>query len=211
MKDKALRYGLGFVLTLLLFAFASWGDFSWVTLTGPISLEPDLDAREAAGYIASPALRAAIIRLLFLLVWIFCCLIPNLAGGLRRHARYWLPLAAGVYVFFSYLLGSFTFCASRAPGASTPRIAALGLFFILLVSGYDASRRTFKFPGFLPQAGFLVPLAVLAVAVGLAVSIIFQGPAWLFNGHIHFALLRLGVFLSALTGALAFYACKRNN
>ena len=211
MRDKALQYGLGVALTLLLFSLATWGDFSWVTLTGPITLEPDLGDREAAGYIASPALQAVIVRLFFLLVCFFFCMIPNLAGGLRRHAHYLLALAAAVYVSFSYLLGTFTFYASNAPGASTLRIATLIVFFVLLVIGYDTSRQKFKSPGFILKPSFLVPLVSLAVAISAIVSIILQGSLWIFNEQIHFALLRLSIFLSALSGALAFYSWRRGS
>lgn len=71
MKDKAIQCGSGFTLALLLFAFVSWGDFSWVTLTGPITLEPDLGDRDTVGYVASPALQAVIIRILFILACVF--------------------------------------------------------------------------------------------------------------------------------------------
>mgnify|MGYP003623227853 FL=1 len=210
MKHKATQYILGTVLTLLLFSFATWGDFSWVTLTGPITLEPDLGNTERAGYIASPALQAVIIRLFFLLVCFFFCMIPNLVGALRQHARYLLALAAAVYAFFSYLLGTFVFFASNAPGASTLRIVVVDFFFILLVIGYDTSHQKFKSPSFLLKSSLLIPLVSLAIAVSIIVSVIFQGPVWLFNEQIYFVLLRMGIFLTALTGALAFHSWKHN-
>ena len=138
-------------------------------------------------------------------------MIPNLAGGLRQHARYLLGLIVAVYVLFSYLLGSFTFIASNAPGASTLRITTLIFFFIPLVISYDTSRQKFKSPGFLLKPSFLLPLASLVIAVCLIVSIILHGPFWLLDDHIYFVLLRMGVFLTVLTGALAFHARKQGS
>ena len=211
MASKIIQCMLGFFLTVLLFSYATWGNFSWVTLTGPLALEPDLNTLEGPGYIASPALQAVIIRLFFLLACFFFCMIPNLARGLRQHARYLLGHAAAVYFFFSYLLGSFTFFASNAPGASTLRITTIIFFFILLVIGYDASRGKFRPPGLLLEPNFIIPLASLAITVCLAVSLIFDGPLWLLKNHMHFVLLRMGVILTVLTGALAFHLWRRGS
>ncbi len=205
---KAAQYVLGFSLAVLIFSFVTWGDFSWVTLTGPITLEPDLGDREAAGYIASPALQAVIARLFFLLVCFFFCMMPNLAGGLRQHARYLMGLAAAVYLLFSYLLGTLTFFASNAPGTSTLRIAVLVVFFILLVIGYGTSRQKFKSPGILLKPSFLVPLVSLVIGVSVIISVILQGHSWLSNENIHFVLLRISILLTALTGASAFHSWK---
>jgi hypothetical protein len=38
-----------------------------------------------------------------------------------------------------------------------------------------------------------------------------QDPSWLFNEHIHFVLLRMGIFLTALTGALALHSWRYKN
>lgn len=198
-------------MTLVTFSFASWGDFSWVTLSGPITLEADLGERETAGYIASPALQAIIVRLLFLLSCFFFYKIPNLAKGLRQHARYFLGLGAVVYLHCAYFLGSFTFFASHAPGMSKLRIAVLIAFLVLLVIGYDPARQKFKVPGVLLRSSFLVPLTILAAAVSAIVTIILQIPSWLFEEHMPFVLLRIGIFLTALTGALAFYLRRDNN
>lgn len=211
MSCKIVQFVLGATLTLVMFSFVSWGDFSWVTLTGPITLEADLGEREAAGYIASPALQAVIVRLLFLLACLFFCMIPNLARGLRQHARYLLGLAVTVYLHCSYFMGSFTVFASHAPEMSKLRIAMLVAFFILLVIGYDASRQKFKVPEMLLRPDFLVPLTILATAVSGLVTGIFQGPSWLFEEHIYYVLLRIGLFLTALTGAIAFYLWRGDN
>ena len=211
MNCKAVQLVLGFMLTLLMFSFTSWGDFSWVTLTGPISLEADLGERETAGYVASPALQAIITRLLFLLSCFFFYKIPNLAWGLRQHARYFLGLAAVVYLHCSYFLGSFTFCASPSPETSKLRIAMLLVFFVLLVICYDTPRQTFKAPSRLLPSGFLISSAGLAIAVSVIVTFIFQSPLWLLEEDIHFVLLRITIFLTTLTGALAFCFWKNNN
>ena len=211
MSYKIVQFVLGVTLTLVMFSYASWGDFSWVTLTGPITLEADLGERETAGYIASPALQAIIIRLLFLLSCFFFYMIPNLARGLRQHARYFLGLATVVYLHCTYFLGSFTFFASHAPETSKLRIAVLLVFFMLLVIGYDTTRQKFKVPGVLLRSGFLVPLAILATAVSAIATVILQSPSWLFEEHMHYVLLRIGIFLTALTGGLAFYLQRDNN
>jgi hypothetical protein len=37
---------------------------------------------------------------------------------------------------------------------------------------------------------------------------VFQGVFWLLNEQLHFVLLRIGIFSTAVTGALAFHAYK---
>ena len=209
MNNRIIRYSLAVALTFLLSAFATWGDFSWVTLVGPLTLEPDLSNMEAPGYIASPALKAVISRLFFLLVCFFFCMIPNLAAGLRQHARHLLDLAASLYVFFSWLSGSLTLFASDAPGIATMRIAALVLYFIVLAVGYDPVSKQFRIPVLLFMPGFSIPLAAVAVAVSLLVSLLFDGTSWLFNGQTYFVLLRLAILLTALAGAAAVHSRRR--
>jgi hypothetical protein len=209
MKGKVIQYFLSAILTLLLFSYATWGDFSWVTLTGPITLEPNFENMEGPSYIASPALQAIILRLFFLLVCFFFCMIPNLAGGLRKHARYLSGLFAVVYVFFSYILGTLTFFATNIPGASTLRTISIICIGILLCGFYDAAQKSFKVPALLTKATFIFPSLCLFLIVGILNSVFFHGISWFFSERLDFVLLRLGTLLTALTGALAFYARKR--
>ncbi|MDR2694797.1 MAG: hypothetical protein LBC79_00250 [Deltaproteobacteria bacterium] len=207
----AIRCILGCALTILLFSYVSWGDFSWVTLTGPISLEPNTENMEGPGYVASPALAAVIVRLLFLLVCVFFCMIPNLAAGLQRHARFLLGLLALVYLVFSYLLGTLTFFDADDPGTVTLRIASVLSACILLGICYDAGHKNFKIPAPLAAPSFLAPLLCLFFAACLLHALIMGNVAWLFDPHPHFVLLRTGVFMTALTGALAFHAWRRGS
>ena len=208
IKNKLLQFIISVALTFLIFCYASWGDFAWVTLTGPIALEPNLENMEGPSYIVSPALQAIITRLLFLVMCGFFCMIPDLAGGLRNHARYLLGLVAVVYVCFSYILGTLTFFTANAPGTTTLRIASMACIGILLGIFYDPEQKNFKIPGILTKQSFLVPLLCLFFVMCLVSSMIVQGSSWLFNEHLYFVLLRMGVFLTAFTGALAFHARK---
>ena len=211
VMSKAVQYGLGLALTLLVFCYASWGDFSWLTLTGPITLEPDFNNMDAPGYVASPALQAVIIRLLFLLTCSFFCMIPNLAAGLRRHARRLAGLLAMVYLFFSYLLGNAVFFAGNAPGTSTLRITSLVCAGIFLCVCYDTENKNFNFLGLLSRSGFTGLLFCFFILVFTLSSLIFQGLSWFFNERPLFVLLRAGVFLTALTGALACLSWKQGS
>ncbi len=214
MKDKILQYGTGISLTLLLFCYAGWGDFSWLTLTGPLALEPRLETLEGPGYTASPALQALIIRLFFLTICCFFCMIPRLARGLRRHAPFLLGLLAAVYALFAYLLGTGSFFTATAPGSASIRILSLicgaALLLICHVPGSyadsDAGQKNFQLPSLLTKRNFLAPLFCLFAALCLLHGLIFQGCSWLLNSRPSFILLRVGIVLSALTGALAFHA-----
>jgi hypothetical protein len=208
MKDRIIQYIFCFALTLLLFCYASWGDFSWVTLTGPIVLEANVENMEGPSYIASPALQAIIVRFLFLIVCYFFCMIPNLIKELRKHAHHVLALLAAVYVLLSYTLGAWTFFATKLPGASTLRIASIISLVLLLAACYDTAHKNFRL-GLLLQASFTGPLICLFSIICLANVMILQESSWLLNEQLHFVLLRIGVFTTALTGALAFHAYKR--
>jgi len=208
MKDHILRYGLSLVLTILLFCYGTWGDFSWVTLTGPISLEPNLENPEGPGYGASPALQAVITRLFFVLTCFFFSMIPNLAGGLRRHAGHLAGVCATVWLTSSYLLGSLTFFEPGRPGASTLRTASVLAVVVILSATYDHERKTFTIPGPILKPSFLAPLLCLFLAVCLANAVILQDVSRLFHAQPLFVILRLGTLVTALTGAAAFHAWK---
>ena len=209
LQDKIIQYGFALALTLLLFCYARWGDFSWLTLTGPVTLEANVENMEEASYIASPALQAVFIRFFFLIVFCFFCMIPNLVKGLRQHAYYLACLPGVVYVFFSYLLGAWTFFLPHRLGSSQLRMASIICITILLIVCYDTENRKFTLPGLLLQPSFTGPLICIFSALCLVNAMILQKISWLLNEHLYFVLLRIGVFLTALTGALAFHAWKR--
>ena len=200
---------MSFVLAALLFCYGAWGDFSWVTLTGPISLEPKLENLEGPSYSASPALQAVILRLLFLLTCFFFSRVPNLSGGLRQHAGYLAGVLATVCLTFSYLLGALAFGEPNQPGAATLRIASIMVYTVILSSTYDTARKRFTIPGPLLKPSFLAPLLGLFLAVNLGVSMMLQDFSWLFHAQPHFVVIRLGTLLTSLAGASAFHAWKQ--
>ena len=208
MKDRIIQYISCFALTLLLFCYASWGDFSWITLTGPIAMEANVENTDGPSYIASPALHAIIIRFLFLTVFYFFCMIPNLIRGLHEHAHRVFALLAAVYVFFSYILGTWTFISTKFPGASTLRIASILCSAILLTVCYDTAHKNFRL-GILLKPSFTGPLICLFSILFLVNAMILQEISWLLNEQPSFVLLRIGVFSTALTGALAVHTYKR--
>ena len=211
MQKKLLQYALGFTLTLLIFCYATKGDFSWVTLTGPLLLEPNLTNLEGPSYIASPALQAVITRFLFLVICGFFCMIPNLANGLRTHAFSLLALLAAVYLFFSYILGTLTFFMANTPGTTALRIASIICIGLLLIICNDPVQKKFKIPVILTKTSFILPLFCTVITLCLVNGIVLQGFSWLFNEHLHFALLRMGVLLTALAGALTLHAWKHGS
>ena len=211
MKETISRYSLSLALTALLFCYGTWGDFSWVTLTGPISLEPNLENLEGPSYSVSPALQAIITRLLFLLTCFFFAMIPNLAGGLRRHAGHLAGSFVAVYLTFAYLLGSLTFLEPHQPGATTLRIASILGSGVILSITYDTARKKFKIPGPLLKPSFLAPLLCLFIAVCLANTMILHEFSWLFDAQPRCFVLRLGTLLTALTGASALHAWKHGS
>lgn len=210
-RRNALRYALGFVLTVLVFCYAGRGDFSWLTLTGPISLEPSFSAMEGPGYVASPALQAIIVRLLFLVLWYFFCMVPDLAGGLERHRRHLSGALAAVYLLFSYLSGDFSFFLESGSGATTVRIASLVFFGLLLCGLYDADKKSFGSPALLSKPRFIIPFVCLFIATAIVNSLIFQEFGWLSDGRPSFVMLRMAVLATALSGALAFHSWQKTS
>lgn len=202
---------LAFIFTTLIFCYATGGDFSWVTLTGPLTLEPNFTALEGHGYVASPALQAVIVRLFFLVLCCFFCMIPNFAGGLRK---FWPCLSAvfvSVYSIFSYCSGNFIFFLETSPGASTVRILSLICAGLFILFCYDAGKGGFKFPAPLSEPGFLLSLAGFFFIICVINSLLFQKLSWLGKAHPYFVLLRVGVLATAVTAALAFTSWKKDS
>lgn len=209
MNRKGLHAALGLVLAFLVFCYVCGGDFSWLTLTGPLTLEPSFETMEGPGYAASPALRAIILSLLFPLLWFFFSMIPNLAAGLRRHWRYAGGVLVAGYLLFAYLSGSPGLLLDNGPGAATFRLLSLVCAGIFLCVSFHPAHTSFTLPAALSSLRFIVALLCFFAALCLAITAIFAAPSWLFNGLPLFLLLRISVLASALTAAAAVHSWKK--
>ena len=87
------------------------------------------------------------------------------------------------------------------------RIASILCLAILLAACYDTAEKNFRL-GFFLKPSFIGPMLCLFSTLCLVNVMIFQESSWLLDEQPRFVLLRIGVFSTALTGALAFHAYK---
>lgn len=158
---------MGAGLAAAVFAYATWGDFSWLRLSGPWGVTPDLAAEEAR-YTATPAVRHCMAYGVFFLLSAFFACIPRLSVGLWRNAPYLACTALAT------LLGTLAVCGSPealADGQSADvRIAGLVGAGLFLCASHDTRRlhgRALRLPRPLGPRFF----AALALLLGLSASV----------------------------------------
>lgn len=201
---RLLHYALAVGLAAGIFAYVSLGDFSWVLRTGALTLEPNLEALDGPGFIASPALQAIILRLLFLVLCLFFCCIPNLPQGLFWHLPGLLLRALLVGSAFSYFAGGIGWIYDAGAGGSAVRICSLIMYAGLVCCGFDTKAGRFVLPPWAASPAFPAVFCSFFLLICAVISCIFANLSWLQAETLPFFTLRFGVVASAFTGALAF-------
>ena len=201
IASRCGRYLAGAAAAIAIFAYVGLGDFDWVTLTGPLEIEPKLSGRDTAGFIVSPALHAWILRGMFLLLWAFFSQIPSLCKGVARHLPLLLYTAACIYGVFAFIAGDFFWAAYRHELGPAIRIVSVLAFAVLVCAMYDADGKTFLRPKRLTSPVFLTALLVLLVLCGLCASLAFSDTSWINEEGPIPAFVRLGMLCAAFVGA----------
>ena len=133
---------LSFLITLSIFTYATWGDFTWLTLSGPLAVFPDLEAEEAR-FVTTPAGRSLIAYFVFALTFFFFFSIKNLLFFLNKH-KFFLIYVSGAVLFLTIALAGNIEDVYYQP--TSIRIALLLCSAVLLISCYDLEKHRFFLP-----------------------------------------------------------------
>ncbi|MBQ7606546.1 MAG: hypothetical protein IJU76_00970 [Desulfovibrionaceae bacterium] len=200
----SLRFSFTFFLTLFIFAYATWGDFSWLILEGPIGFFPDLDAEEEMRFVTTPAVRNCITYFLFILTNFFFLSINNLISKIFSSISYIvgvLSVTFSTFLFFSGGLEGFTYQSTSF------RIASLIVAAILLVLLYSPSKKAFILPEILRNYRFYISFFSVLFVLYFIAYIQTGGFQWLSDTSIFFVFLRFILLLFTLL--LTLFLCRK--